>query len=358
LDTHPLNITTLGVILCISGKKLYRWYKDVLSGFNTEEGQKELHRHDLKVEGKVKEKVISVPIVKPENIGKHMAIDEKQIGEEMHTIITNRETGKIALLAQTLKSSHLSEIMETYEEKGYEVETVTRDLSNSYNSFCKWSFPFAKHIADKFHILSQLLDAGQSVRVRYRQELLRKRRMAYEKHKQIEKERKKQFKLSGINYEPKKFTYQEKRFKNGDTFLELLARSRYLLYKYKHQWTYSQKERADILFEEFPEVKTAYDLACEFRIWYRKENVGEDRITMETALNRWYVKVEQAEIDEMLNFKSMVEINQNIIINYFDKGYTNAIAENMNSRIQRFIVSNQGTRDRDFFYFRVRNYFA
>ncbi|MCH8234124.1 MAG: transposase [Bacteroidetes bacterium] len=53
-----------------------------------------------------------------------------------------------------------------------------------------------------------------------------------------------------------------------------------------------------------------------------------------------------------------MEKHQTIITRYFENGYTNAIAENMNSKIQRFIMINQGTRDRDFFYFRSANYFS
>jgi len=71
-----------------------------LSGFLGSEAQNELHRHDLKVKEKGIEKEIPVPILKIENIGPNMAIDEKQIGEEMHTVLSNRDTGKIALLAQ------------------------------------------------------------------------------------------------------------------------------------------------------------------------------------------------------------------------------------------------------------------
>jgi hypothetical protein len=41
------------------------------------------------------------------------------------------------------------------------------------------------------------------------------------------------------------------------------------------------------------------------------------------------------------------------IFNYFIKGDTNAIAESINNKIQRFIMTNQGTRDREFFYFRL-----
>jgi hypothetical protein len=38
--------------------------------------------------------------LKVENIGTDIAIDEKQIGSDFYTILTNRNTGKIALLAR------------------------------------------------------------------------------------------------------------------------------------------------------------------------------------------------------------------------------------------------------------------
>ena len=61
---------------------------------------------------------------------------------------------------------------------------------------------------------------------------------------------------------------------------------------------------------------------------------------------------------EMENFKSLVERNESMILNYFVKGETNAKAEGINSKIQRFITINQGTRDRDFFYFRLAKLFS
>ena len=48
--------------------------------------------------GNITEKEIRVPIFSMQDMGAEMAIDEKQIGEEMHTLLTNRQTGKIALL--------------------------------------------------------------------------------------------------------------------------------------------------------------------------------------------------------------------------------------------------------------------
>jgi transposase len=316
------------------------------------------YQYDIPVKEKGIEKEIRVPILKTCNIGPNMAIDEKQIGEDMHTILSNRDTGKIAILAKTLKAKELGLLTGHFKGKGFEVKTITRDLSNSYDWFCRAAFPNAGHIADKFHIIKSLLDACQDVRIRYRQEILRDKRIKFEKHKQQEKEREILYRKKQKPYKKKKFTYPEKKTDNGETFLELLARSRFLLFKFENQWTEPQKERALALFKEYPEIKEAYLLSCSFRNWYKKEHIGRNTNEINIDLENWYNQIEQANIDEMLNFKSLVERNESIIKRYFEKGYTNAIAENINSKIKRFIMINQGTRDREFFYFRLSKYFS
>ncbi len=61
---------------------------------------------------------------------------------------------------------------------------------------------------------------------------------------------------------------------------------------------------------------------------------------IDKQLHDWYEKVENANIDEMLNFKSMIESNEEHIVNYFINGGTNALAEGINSMIQKFISFN------------------
>lgn len=358
MDKLQTNTTPIAKSLCVEPQKLWRWYRDVLSGFMEPQVQAEQHQYDFKVKEKGKEEEIRVPLLKPENFGEHMAIDEKQIGEDMHTIVSNRDTGKIAMMVRTLKAKHLCFLITHLDSKGFEVKTVTRDLSNSYDWFCRVAFPNAGHIADKFHIIKSLLDSCQDVRVRYRQEILRDKRLKHEEFKAKEVQRKLQCKEEQIPYKKKKFKYTEPKTENGETPLELLARGRFLLFKYQNQWTENQKNRALALFNLYPEIEVVYRLSCQFRDWYKKENIGRNSTSLLLELNAWYRKVEEADIDEMMNFKSMVERNENIIKRYFEKGYTNAIAENINSKIKRFIMINQGTRDREFFYFRLKNYFA
>ena len=47
---------------------------------------------------------------------------------------------------------------------------------------------------------------------------------------------------------------------NGNTPKQLLARSRYFLYKNKSKWPQSQIERANLLFELYPDIQKAYGL--------------------------------------------------------------------------------------------------
>lgn len=358
MDTLQTNTTIISACLCVEPKKLWRWYRDHLSGFCGEAALEERYAHDIEVEKEGQTTTVRVPVLKPGNIGPNMAIDEKQIGDEMHTLLTNRDTGKLAMVASTTVADELQKAISGIGEKRYTVVTLTRDMSPSYAKFGNTAFPHASHIADKFHIIRELLECSQEIRVRYRQEVLREKRIEYEKHKLSEKQRKKECEKNGEPYTRKNFIYQEPVLSNGETIIEGLARSRYLLYRYPGEWTSRQKTRASALFEKYPELETAYQLACEFRDWIKKENLTVDLPTLKKKLKLWFEKVEQSEINEMLNFKSMIERNLMEVLNYFRYGATNAIAENINSRVQRFIMINQGTRDREFFYFRMANYFT
>ena len=87
-------------------------------------------------------------------------------------------------------------------------------------------------------------------------------------------------------------------------------------------------------------------------------NISQHYLHIDKELHQWYEDVELSEIDELLNFKSLVESNEQYIRNYFISGETNSMAEAINSKIQRLIASNYGTRDRDFFFFRINQFYA
>ena len=362
IEKKPISFQIIGRILGLEGKKVYRWYKDVLSGFTDEKKQFELHKNDLPkrtIDPETGEtQVIPVPIFKPENFGANMAIDDKNIGGEGYTVFSNKNTGKIAVLAQTTKVSALAEILQKVSVKiRYAVKTISKDLAENYDWIARTMFLNAIRIDDKFHVLQLGFEALQDVRVRYRQEVLTEERKKRVEKKILEKKRKAECERKNIKYEkPKDSKSPAKMYKNGDTKKELLARSRYLLFQFENKWSESQRERATILFREFPEIEKAYKLMCHFRHFYQIK-IG-DTLRAKEKLREWYKEVETEEIEEMLNFASTIVRHENTILNYFETGQTNAFAESLNSQIQRFVQSNSGTNDRDFFHFRLKGYFS
>ena len=86
-----------------------------------------------------------------------MAIDEKTIDGVCYTIISNRETSKIALMAGTLRTSELRQILSRLTVKTkMTVKSVTRDIAPNYNRLARTAFPNAYQVVDKFHVLRDL----------------------------------------------------------------------------------------------------------------------------------------------------------------------------------------------------------
>ena len=319
---------------------MHDWYKNHLSGFTAKEVQQELHRYDLKAPPRSNKETIAVPILKRENIGPNMAIDEKHINGKFYTILSNNETGKIALMAAIHSKKDLDKAMIHFGDRRSEVKILTRDLSNTYDWLGREHFFNAGHVADKFHILRHLFDALHDVRIFYRQQLLTKKRLAQQQ------------KRNGI---PAEKPAKETPLENGDTHAELLARSIYLLYKREADWNQSQATRAKILFKYYPEIEKAYRLSLKFREWYDKSNIGQNLELIKDLLKQWLDEVSLTNITEMLNFKALVERHSGVMCNYFRSGQTNAKAEAINKTIQSIISNYVNTRNINFAHFRFAN---
>jgi hypothetical protein len=69
----------------------------------------------------------------------------------------------------------------------------------------------------------------------------------------------------------------------------------------------------------------------------KRENADKNLKQLDVQLKAWMRKVEDDEVDEMLNFMPVAERNSLEIPNYFRFGATNAITENINGKIQRSI---------------------
>jgi transposase len=99
-------------------------------------------------------------------------------------------------------------------------------------------------------------------------------------------------------------------------------------------------------------VRHLLDAVQDVRVRYRQELLTDKRLQCKAfkqeELRYWYSEVEKAGVMEMENFASLVQRHEGFIVNYFVNGDTNAIAEAMNSKIQRLITLNKGTRNKEF----------
>lgn len=150
-------------------------------------------------------------------------------------------------------------------------------------------------------------------------------------------------------------TYIAHKLENGDTLKQLLARSRYLLFKNQNNWSPSQVHRAELLFKYYPDLEKAYQLAQGLASVYqhtKTKGVGF------TKLARWYEQVEQAGFKSFATVSRTVQHHYETILNYFDNRSTNAAAESFNAKIKAFRSQFRGVRNVNFFLFRLSKIYA
>ena len=211
---------------------------------------------------------------------------------------------------------------------------VTLDMSNAMDSIIKGSFPKVTIVTDRFHVQQLVSEAVQEIRI-----FLRKKAIKEESKAILRARRNK-----------KKKAYRPPLFENEDTKKQLLARSRYLLFKPTSKWTEKQKQRADILFREFPELEHAYNISMMFRSWYENSTSKEQA---KIGLQRWYKKVEEENLEPFLVASESIKAYEDTILNYFNNRSTNASAESFNAKLKGFRTLVRGVRDVKFFLFRV-----
>ena len=242
MDISPTTCRTLEQYYHVNSNTLDKQYKDVLSDYRT---WSELEHADEW-------------LVFPDNVGRNLAIDETSMSNgELRTIVTNRDRhGKdqcLVAIVKGVKSEDVINALKHIPEALLNiVEEVTLDLSDSMRKIVRTCFPKAMRVIDRFHIQKLACDAVQEMRIKHRWDAIQEANDDMENAK-----------LEGREYVP--FRYE-----NGDTRKELLARSRYLLFKSGEKWTLSQSKRAEILFREYPDLKTAYGLSHSLRMIFSK----------------------------------------------------------------------------------------
>ncbi len=225
----------------------------------------------LKQEAPGKQKTIIVPIFEESNFGKKMAIDEKYIGEDFYTIISNRDTGKIAMLCNSYNFTGLEQVRVGHLSVLSKIKSITRDFSALYQKLCDRLFPNAVQVGEKFHVIRHLMEASQAIRIKTRQKEVKKHRETFKEFKGAEKLRLEECERNEKEFKPRKFQYKETRLEKGEDPLELLARCRYPHFKFPHRRKPKQKIGANVLFRLYPEIEHAYDLSCQFRNFVSKK---------------------------------------------------------------------------------------
>lgn len=327
MDNNAVSASKFGGYYNTNGSKLQYLYKNHLSDFN-HWSQKE-HAQDWLLFGK--------------NLGKYLSLDETSLSNgELYTILTNKDArgtkgAIVAIVKGTKAIDVIAVINKISESRRNMVKEVTVDMAGSMNLIAKKCFPKTEIVTDRFHVQKLASEAVQEERIRLRWEII-----DLENNK-IEKSRE-----SGEIYKPELLS-------NGDTKRQLLARSRYLLFKAKSKWTPSQITRAELLFESYPSIEKAYNLSQ--GLSYIFENNTNKNIAR-LKLAQWYNKVEDNGFKSFNTISRTIQIHYETILNYFNHRSTNASAESFNAKIKAFRTQFRGVRDISFFLYRLTKIYA
>lgn len=260
-----------------------------------------------------------------------MGIDEVALSRgELYTILINKEAkGRkgsiIAIIKGTDVKTVCSVLLKMSRRRRFQVREITLDMAPNMELIARTCFAAAKRVTDRFHVQKLAFDAVQEMRIKARWQALDRESidMAVAKAKG---ER-----------------YIAPTFENGDSLKQLLARSRYLLFKKESLWTDSQKQRAEILFREYPDIRKAYYLSMQLGLIYHQAKTKDVALT---RLARWYDQVDKS---GFLSFGTIVRTIQTHylnIINFFDRRSTNAASESFNAKIKAFRSQFRGVRDK------------
>lgn len=311
----------------VDGRKFQRQYKKSLSDYQAWEQRP--HCEDW--------------ILYPENLSPALSLDEVSLSDgELYSILTSksacgRKGSIVAIIKGTQSDTVIHHLLKIGRKLRKKVTEITLDMAGSMKLIAKKCFPNALQVIDRFHVQKLATEALQEIRIKHRWEAMDKENDSMEKARRD------------------KTAFVPEVFANGDSRKQLLARSRYLLYKSPDKWTPSQKERAQILFSEYPDIEQAYRLGEKLRKIYN-QNISKD-IAM-TKFAHWFREVEQTGFKSFNTILRTFNLHYNDILNYFNKRSTNASAESFNAKIKNFRLLLRGVKDRSFFLFRLSKLFA
>lgn len=317
----------MGLFYQLDDKQLEEQYANHLSGFRKWDQLK--HAQDW--------------ILFADNIGPCLSIDETCLSQgELYTVVTNKEAkGKKGALVAMVKGVESEKVIAVLSKIGLgkrkKVKEVTLDLAATMERIASRSFPKARLVSDRFHVQQLAGDAVQQIRIEYRWEAIEQENKEMELAKEL-----------GKQHIPEVLA-------NGDSLKQLLARSRYLLFKDESKWTPSQQHRAEILFRLYPTLETAHQLSRKLSYIF---STTKDKGIAFTRLAQWYDKVEKAGLKTFGTLAKTIQNHYLTILNFFDNRATNASAESFNAKIKALRNQFRGVRNIPFFMFRLAKIYA
>ena len=243
----------------------------------------------------------------------------------------------MAIVAGTKAETVIEVIRQIPEAQRKKVTEITLDMAGSMEQIAKRCFPRATRVTDRFHVQRLATEALQEMRIKLRWEALDQENDAIDRAKATETE------------------YIAEILPNGDTVKQLLARSRYALYKKPNTWTDNQRERAHLIFERFPDLKKAYHLALELSNIFTNT---QEKLYGLARLAKWHEKVRQSGFKSFNTVARSIENHYQTILNYFDNRSTNASAESFNAKVKAFRSQFRGVRNVEFFLYRLTQLYA
>lgn len=311
-----------------------------------------------------------------ENVGSYMSIDETSPSRgDLMTILSNKDghgrKGTIVATVNGTKSEELCTVFSRIpEQKRKEVKEVTMDFSDSMYAAVSASFPNAEVVIDCFHVVQLATSALSEIRMNLKRQAMAADAEARREHKKKLKasadardKRQAERVALGLNKSKrgrpakrKNEAYVPPRFANGDTAAELLTRCKHFISQSRDKWTDSQKERAEILFEQYPTLLVGYNLVNQLRtIFKNKQHTPK---TAAKELKKWYEDVELTDMKTLKNAAVTILSREEHVLNYFNNRHTNASAESLNAKIKGFRSLLRGVSDMTFFMYRLSTVFG
>lgn len=341
----------LSFLYWINEKTLSHYFINIISDYAIEKKKEESDRIFLRWKPSIQEtqyiskysKLKEEWYFNKDKLGTRLCIDDKSINWEVYTIFSNPDLKEsLVWIIPWTKSKVVSELVrkKSILSDRLVVKEIALDMASSMQWIARELFPQATQVVDRFHVMKNVLEDMWAVRTRIKTKII-KEELDLETNTKIER----------TKYIPKKYFIHSNL---SETKKELITRLRYQLFQRKKDWNETQNNRWEVIkkLEDFQEIIYSYEIISDlFDIFDKADNA--------LSFQEWFSKISKLEnIIEMQNSGRMIQNHLSRIMNYFNNWFSNAFAEWLNSRIQRFVSDLRWFKDTNYMLYRIITKFA